>query len=454
LKCLFSVEFIRQAFRDMISGAEKIETIPAVNPKPHAAFFRQSGWLMIANIGSGAMMWAVHFLAKKTTAAEYGAFGVMLAVAMCVPNLPLQMVFAQQTARALATGRARELAGMIRLAWLGTLGLALLFALGVLIWQAQILAAWKLPGAAGLWITVAVVLFSFWLPMFTGVMQGQQNFFWMGWVNILNGVGRLSVAAVLVLAFACGSTGMVTGVSLGLAVAVGIGIWQTRGLWRLPKLAFAKRALLAQIVPLMLGFGAVQFLFTADTMFVRNYFSDDESGFYTGAGTLARALLWLVLPLATVMFPKIVHSAARSEKSNLLGLVLLGTGMLAACGALGLTVLGPWIIKFVFKESFVQVAAAVLPWYAWAMVPLSLANVLVNNLLARSQFRIVPVLVALAVAYGFALAVVGRHAGQLASPEAGLRLILQTLGVVNLLLLAACAFFTWSGEVEKVPVKN
>ena len=103
MKCLFSVEFIRQAFRDMISGAEKIETIPAVNPKPHAAFFRQSGWLMIANIGSGAMMWAVHFLAKKTTAAEYGAFGVMLAVAMCVPNLPLQMVFAQQTARALAT---------------------------------------------------------------------------------------------------------------------------------------------------------------------------------------------------------------------------------------------------------------------------------------------------------------------------------------------------------------
>ena len=46
----------------------------------------------------------------------------MLAVAMCVPNMPLQMVFAQQAARALATGRERALAGMIRLAWLGTLG--------------------------------------------------------------------------------------------------------------------------------------------------------------------------------------------------------------------------------------------------------------------------------------------------------------------------------------------
>ena len=407
--------------------------IPTVPPKPHAAFFRDSGWLMIANIGGGALMWAVHFLAKKITAAEYGAFGVMLAVAMCVPNMPLQMVFAQQTAKALATNRERQLAGMIRLAWLGTLGLTLLFAAAVFCWQAQILAAWKLPNATSLWITVVVVLFCFWLPMFLGVMQGQQNFFWMGWLNILHSAGRLGVAATLVLLIGWGAVGMVTGVVLGFAVAVGIGIWQTRGLWALRAEAFAWREWLAQVVPLMLGFGALQFLFTADTMFVKAYFTEDESGFYTGAGTLARALLWLVLPLATVMFPKIVHSAAKSEKSNLLGLVLAGTGILAACGAVGLTVLGPWIIKFVFKASFVQVAAAVLPWYAWAMVPLALANALVNNLLARSDFRVVPVLVILAVGYAVALT---QFHGSLVT-------VLKTLGIFNLLLFAACGWFTW-----------
>ena len=415
------------------------ENIPTVDHKPHAAFFRQSGWLMIANIGGGALMWAVHFLAKKTTAAEYGAFGVMLAVAMCVPNMPLQMVFAQQTAKALATNRERQLAGMIRLAWLGTLGLALLFAATVFFWQANILTAWKLPNATGLWITVAVVLFSFWLPMFLGVMQGQQNFFWMGWLNILNSAGRFFVAAVLVLLVGWGAVGMVTGVALGLALGVSIGIWQTRGLWALHAEPFAWRELLSQIVPLMLGFGALQFLFTADTMFVKAYFTEDESGFYTGAGTLSRALLWLVLPLATVMFPKIVHSAAKSEKSNLLGLVLAGTGILAACGAIGLTVLGPWIIKFVFKASFVQVAAAVLPWYAWAMVPLALANALVNNLLARLDFRVVPVLVILAA--GYAVALTQFHSSLIT--------VLKTLGVFNLLLLAACGWFTWRTKPAK-----
>jgi O-antigen/teichoic acid export membrane protein len=416
-------------------SAATTETPLASSASHHAVFFRQSGWLMIANVAGGAVMYAVHFLAKSknVSAAEYGAFGVMLAVAMCVPNLPLQMVFAQQTAKALATNRERELAGMIRLAWLGTFGLCLLLAVGVLVWQTDILTVWKLASPAGLWITVLVVLFSLWLPLFWGVLQGQQDFFWLGWSTIFNSVGRFSVAAALVILVGWGAVGMMVGVCLGLAVATGVGIWQTRGLWRLSAQPFDWRDLLAQIVPLMLGFGAVQFLFTADTMFVKAYFPSDETGFYVCAGTMSRALMWLVVPLATVMFPKIVHSMARSEKSNLLGVVLFGTAVLAAGGALGLTVLGPWIIKFVYKDSYVPVAAAVLPWYAWAMVPLSLAYALVNNLLARSQFRIVPVLLLLAATYGVALT----------QFHDSLITVLKTLGVFNLLLLGACVWFTW-----------
>ena len=422
--------------------------VPATAASHHAAFFRQSGWLMIANVGSGMMMWAVHLLAKKIPEAEYGAFGVMLSVVMCVPNLPLQMVFAQQTAHALATHRERELAGMIRLAWLGTLGLGLLLAGGVLVWQPDILAGWKLASAAGLWAVVLAVLLSLWMPMFWGVLQGQQDFFSLGWSNIFNGVGRLSVAVLLVMLAGGAAAGMMAGVCLGLAVGTAVGIWQTRSLWRLPALPFDWRSLLAQIVPLMLGFGAVQFMFTADTMFVRAYFAEDDSAFYVSAGTMSRALMWLVIPLATVMFPKIVHSVARSEKSNLLGLVLLGTGILSAGGALGLTVLGPWMIRLVYTSSYVQVASSALPWYAWAMVPLSLAYALVNNLLARSHFRIVPALVVLAAAYGVALATVGRHAGGLADAQAGLKMMLQTLGGFSLVLLGVCVWFSRGVKAE------
>ena len=405
----------------------------AAETRPHAAFFRQSGWLMIANVGSGVMMYAVHLLNKKIPPEQYGIFGVLLAVAMFVPSMPLQMVMAQQTAQALATDRKRELAGMIRLAWLGTFGLCLLLALGTFIWQKDILAGWQITNPADLWITVFVVLFSFWLPMFWGVLQGQQNFLWFGWTYIFNGIGRLGIASFLVLALGAYAGGLMLGVCLGLAVGVAVAIWQTRSLWLLHAQAFDWRGLLKQIVPLMLGFAAVQFFFTADTMFVKAYFSGDDAAFYVSAGTLSRGLMWLVVPLATVMFPKIVHSVARSEKSNLLGVVLLGTAVLAAGGAVGLTILGPWVVKLAYSKQYVSVAAPVLPWYAWAMVPLSLAYALVNNLMARSQFRVVPVLMLLAAAYGIALT----------HYHDSLITVLKTLGVFNLLLLGVCALFTW-----------
>ena len=69
-------------------------------------------------------------------------------------------------------------------------------------------------------------------------------------------------------------------------------------------------------------------------MFVKTYFDPDTTAFYGSAGTLSRALMWLVGPLAMVMFPRIVHSSAKSEHSNLMKLVFMGTGILALLGAL------------------------------------------------------------------------------------------------------------------------
>ena len=80
---------------------------------------------------------------------------------------------------------------------------------------------------------------------------------------------------------------------------------------------------------------------------------------------------------------------------------------------------------------------ALLPWYAGAMVPLALANVLVNDLLARARFGVVPWMVLLAAAYGFTLPAMLNHF------PGRLEVVLQTLGAFNLLLFLICAWFTW-----------
>ena len=411
-------------------------TISTADHKPHAAFFRQSGWLMMATIFAGLMAYGVHPLAKKISGAEYGIFGTMLMVTACIPTLPLQMVFAQQTAGALATNRGRQLAGMIRLGWLWTLILWAVAALVVLVFQGQIAERWQLNGLEILWVTLAVVLMNLWMPLFSGVLQGRQDFFWLGWGAIVSGFGRIGVAAVIVLAFHGGATGMIAGAFFGLAAWVAIGVWRTRDLWLVKPEPFDGRGLFKQVAPLMLGFGACQFLFTTDTMYAKAYFSGDEMAAYVAAGTLSRGLLWVVLPLATVMFPKIVQASAKSEKNNLLAVVLLGTAALTIGGAAALCVVGPFVVKLVYTPAYVAATTALLPWYAAAMVPLALVNVLVNDLLARNRFGVVPWMVLLAVGYGFALPwVLGRFHS--------LQAVLQTLGIFNLLLFAACAWFAW-----------
>ena len=418
--------------------ADKVET-PSLTATAHrASFFRQSGWMMFATVAGGLFMTAMHFLSKAIPEAEYGQFGVFLMAAMFIPAMPLQMVLAQQTARALALHREHELSGLIRVAWLGTFIVWLVGAGVVLLFQGPIMAQCKISNPAAIWLTLPVLLFTVWLPMFSGVLQGQQNFLWLGWSQMVNGVGRLAIAAFAVLILHHYASGMVAGMLAGLTVSLVVAIWPTRSLWLAPAQAFEWRSLLRQVIPLTLGFGAYQFLLTADTILIRGCFSGDDSAYYLSAGTLSRASMWLVGPLATVMFPKIVHAKAKAEKSDLMGVVLTGTVILAAAGATGLWVLGPWVLKFMYTPSYVRGAAVLLPWYAWAVVPLSVANVLLNNLLARSLFKVVPALCVLVGVYTLALT-------QFHDTPV---MVIQTLGVCNVLLLAVCAWYTWGVKAK------
>lgn len=405
---------------------------PASAAHPRTAFFRQSGWLMFVNIAAGVMMWAVHLLSKRISTDEYGTLVTLFTLTILIPAIPLQMVYAQQTAAGLARGERRQLARKIRTAWLASLLVWLAVAAPVLAMQDFVLRKLHIANPAALWMTLLLALGYLWLPLAWGLLQGAQNFLMLGVSMLLNGVGRIGLAALLVLAFHGQAASIVAGATVGVAVAFGLGMWQTRELWTGPGEAFEWRGLLRQIVPLLLGFGATLFLFSADTVFVKIWFPD-QTAFYGSAGTLSRGLIWLVGPLAAVMFPKVVHSTARAEKSNLLTVTLGATALLAAGGVGGLWLLGPWVVKLVYTPEYVAPTSTILLWYAAAMVPLALANVLVNHLLARADFRIVPWLVGLAL--GYVLALLRFHA----SPVQ----VLQVLGVACMVLFAICAWFTY-----------
>ena len=414
--------------------------------------------MMFANVACGALMFAVHFFSKKIPEAEYAILGTLLALLnfVSIPLAPLQMLFAHQTAAVITESQRRQLVTTFRMVLFGSFGLWLLVAGGVWIWQGDLMAMWKIQNPLALWAALLVPLCGLWQPLFLGVLQGRQNFMWLGWTFILNGLTRLGFVAAIVFglnAMVAGSLpvpgfvrsllrfdqlgvyagGIMVAAALGALVALLIGAWQGRSALRGPGEPFDWRGWLKRLVPLALGLGASTFLLSADPLFVQKYFDKDVTHPYIAVGTMCRALVMFVGPITTVMFSKIVHSRARSERNNLTGLTLLLTAALAGFGALCLTVLAPWILRFVFKASFLEAGVPLMRWFAWVMLPLALGNVLLNHLLAHSAFRVVPWLVVIVA--GYAVALTQFHDSFFT--------VLKVMAVCNGLFLAATAWFTW-----------
>lgn len=401
--------------------------------------------MMIAGVSSGALMYLVHpIVARELPKSEYGVFTTLLQVIslMSIPAVGLQPVIAQQAAAAITDEQQCVVASEFRGVWHAIFFIWLAMAALVAIFWHQVLAGLQIENSAALGMAVAIGLAAMWTPLIGGILQGRQNFFWLGWTNILNGVGRFGLICLIILVFHGWAAGAIVAVLLGMVLSGAIGLWQIRDVWKMATAKVAWSNWLRRVVPLTLGLGAAMFMLSADMIFTQNYFPREQTGFYAVAGTVGRALIFFTQPLTLVMFPKLARSAATGEKSNALLLALGATILAGSMAAIGCTLFPSLPLLVVGGKSFLVVAPLV-PWFAWCMLPLTLANVLTSSLMARSRFAAVPWLVLVAVGYGVALMMVGRHAGSLPDTVAGFRMMIQTLGVFNLLLFGVCAWFTW-----------
>lgn len=406
--------------------------------------------MMIATVGGGAFMYAVHIVATRMPTPEYGVFQTLLQVfnQMQIPALGLQTIFAQQAVATATEPERRQLTAAVRAVALGTFALWLVMAAGAAWLRDDLIRLWKISNPASVWVTVLLALGSMWLPIMMGVLQGRQNFLWLGWVAILNGVGRFVAVAIIVLLLGGFAAGAITGALLGVVVAMFFAVWHTRDVWFGQAAAFEWRAWLARVVPLTLGLGASQFMVSADMIVVQSIFDKDTTGFYGAAGMIGRALVVFTAPMMSVMFPKVAASAASGEKSSVLAQALGATALLGGCAALGCTLLPELPLQLIAPKRFLVIAPLV-PWFAWCMLPLTLANVLISGLLARRRYEAVPWLVLVAAGYGLTLLLLSPHfvaTSRAAGNTQAFQLVVQTLGAFGLLLLAVAAWFTWGGK--------
>lgn len=409
------------------------------------AFFRQSGWLALANTLAGVFLMAVYALVSPwLSGTEIGIYASILRffAILSIPVVGLQVVMSQDAASAVTDAQRAQLGRTVRsvlkgifVAWLG---LALLCAL----FQEPMVAALQLTHPAQPWLAVLLVLAALLLPAMQGLLQGLQRFGWLGLSSIGNGVGRFVAIFVCVVLLRGQATAALVGALIGLGAAVLAGIIGARDIFRTAAGRFEWAYWFKRALPLTLAFGSPLFLMNADLLFVQTHFPADSAKLYAAAGVIGVGLVTFTAPLAAVMFPKLVRSFAQARASDSLGIALIGTAALAGAGALLCTFWPELPLRIMFVQKPEMLAAApLLPWFMWGFAPITVANVLIANLIAQRVYQVAPWLGLVALADGVALYLYVRSAGAV-EPIAAFTRIVQIVAGFSLLLLLIASIFT------------
>lgn len=410
--------------------------------------------MVIATFAGGTCMALVHTVARQMGAAEYSAFVSLLRllIIMGVPAAALQTIFARQAAAVTNDAEEEQLRATTRALLSWTFLLWLVSCAVVFAANRPLSRLLGVTNPAALYFTVILVLTSLWLPIGKGLLQGKHQFGGLGWLQITDGVGRFAMMLVVILVLHGKAAGGMFSAVAGQVIAVSIAAWLSREIWRKrATVSFQWKTWFGHAVPMTLGLGTVLVMSSIDMIFVQGLFpKTGETALYGGAMLTGFAILQFIAPVAIVMFARIAQNVARAQRSDSLGMTLAATILFGLVAAAGSTLLPKLPLRLMyFSNREMWAAYPLVPWFAWALLPQTVANVLVQNLLARGRFRAVPWLVLVPVIYAAALCF---QAGDLLAmkPFDAFIRVIQTLGCASLLLCAVAAWFSRASSAAAV----
>jgi O-antigen/teichoic acid export membrane protein len=225
-------------------------------------------------------------------------------------------------------------------------------------------------------------------------LQGSQDFLWFGTISIVSGAGRLVFVWLLVATFGLGVSGAMAGVFAASLLCAAVAGWRTWSAITRPGGGYGWKDLAKRCLFLVCGVGTLSLLLSLDQLMSRRYLRPAEMDFYAVAGTIGRVVVLITVPLTNVMFPKVARSMAEDSRPAAFVHALVLVGLVGIGAALVCSVFPALPIRLLQGNKFLE-AAPLVPLFAWAVLPLTLTNILV----ARGRFAVVPLLVLVTAGY-------------------------------------------------------
>ena len=400
------------------------------------------GSLLMAGTLVGALCNAGFHMAVGRTLpnAEYGSLVAMLGIVLAVgtPMLALQNTLAHFASSLAQAGRRGEIRPLV-LHWARIFAaLSVAIGGGAFLWRGPLAAFWRVEPALVV-LTFSVLAASLWMSLFYGLLQGMQAFGWLAWAPQAWGATRLVLGAAFTILLSATAFAAVAAQGIGVLAVLALCLWAA-ALLRLPAGAKAAQPpgthrYLGSALVCLAGYAL---LMNLDTTLAKHYFDAETTGLFSKAATIARTAVFLPVPIATALFPKVTSTGDLTDESwKLLGRAMAFAGLLIVSVAAVCAIFPqlPWTILYRAWPAESGPAAALLTRaMVLAMSPLALAYLLLNFEMAQRRFFWCYGLVPCGLAYVGGVALFHAHPAQVA-------MVLGAMNLAAALLLAAGIFF-------------
>ena len=351
---------------------------------------KSSSLLFVAAMVTNVFNYAFQItMGRMLSPKEYGLMNALLAlfVIMVVPVAPLFTVITHKTAEYKALGDLaaihdlhRKMSRRVILA--GLCGLVLFLILSPYLRDYLHMSSIVPIVIIGMSLIAALSY-----PVNLAVLQGVQDYTWLGILSSLGGPAKFLFTVLFVWA-GFGVSGVMAGM-----VASGLLLWSMsyfptgRHLIHVKgSNGAAEHVSFTDAIPVFLAVFAFTLLTQADMVLVNRYFTaQDAAGIYASAAVLGKAVMYIPGAIVLALFPMVSEQYALNRGSrHLLFKALIMTMAISGSGAVFFYLFPVSIIGVVYGNQYTE-AASILKYYGLAMLPMALLMVLMNYLIAREK---------------------------------------------------------------------
>jgi O-antigen/teichoic acid export membrane protein len=351
---------------------------------------KNSTFLVSGVIISNALAYAFHMIAGRALGpSEYGVFGALMAFFQIglILMTPINLAITKFASEYLTTNNYSKVAALKKTFQKHVLSFSIIQLFIVIIFSKPIASYLKIE-EPGLIILVGIMnTFTLLMPINIGLLQAMKKYKALGLNNILEAFSRIMLLGIF-LYLDLKATGAMAAFGVAYLIAYLIAIPYIK-LPNHPKrdeqLHIGRVYRFALYVIIL--FSLTNLLLYAPSMVIKHYYSNEFTGYWTAALNISRIILVVAGAIGTVMYSEVVGENDLIKKRYVLKRALFLILIASIVAALILWVIARPLIIALYGNAFIN-AAPILQFMGFAMIPISIIQLLASYKLANIQMSV------------------------------------------------------------------